>query len=101
MVSAIYSNRLDLTPEERLAHHRRQQKEWREQNTERVKALRLKHSARPEIQARRRQWAAENREAVNARRRERDRLKRQQSRQGAAAAATATLEPVAPGAELP
>lgn len=73
----------DLTAEERLARQREQQREWRELHPARVKALQLKHAARPEIKARKRQWAAENREAVNARRRERDRLKRQQSRQEA------------------
>ena len=61
---------LHMTPEELLARHKAQQKAWRLANPERVNEYHRRHHARPEVKERRLAWARENKESINARRRE-------------------------------
>ena len=61
---------LHLTPEELLARHKAQQKAWRQAHPDKVNEYHRRHHARPEVKERRLAWARENKESINARRRE-------------------------------
>lgn len=69
---------LHLSPASILARNKLKQKEWREANPERVRAFHVKHNARTETKERKLQWARENRDHINTRRREQYHQRRQQ-----------------------
>ena len=68
---------LHLSPEELIARNKAKQKQWRIDHPERVKQFNAKYNAKPDVSARKADWAREHKEAVNARRREIYRLKRE------------------------
>lgn len=66
---------LGLTPEQLVARNRQKQKEWRAKYPDRVKAFHAKYNQKDEVKARKLEWARENKDAINARKRELYRLK--------------------------
>ena len=60
---------LHLSPASLIARNKQKQKEWRQNHPERVKAFHQKHNARAETKDRKLQWARENRDTINERRR--------------------------------
>ena len=61
---------LHLSAEELVARHRAQQKAWRLAHPDKVCEYHRRHHARPEVKERRLQWQRDNKERINARRRE-------------------------------
>lgn len=61
---------LHLTPEELIARHKAQQKAWRLAHPDKIAEYNRKYHARPEVKERRLQWGRDNKEKINARRRE-------------------------------
>jgi hypothetical protein len=61
---------LHLSPEELLIRHKAQQKAWREANPDLIKAYHRKYHAKPDVKERRARYGVENKERINARRRE-------------------------------
>ena len=70
---------LHLSPASLIARNKRKQKEWPEAHPERVRAFHIKHNAREETKQRKIQCARDNREHINARRREQYRQRKQTS----------------------
>ena len=79
---------LGLSPEEIIARNKEKQRQWRLNKPERIRGFHRKYNQKPEVQERKLQWARENKEAINARRREIYAMKKQQN-------AEALVEPVA------
>ena len=65
-----------FTDEERLVRNAQIRSDWRRNHPEKVKEYHAKYSLKPEVKERKHQWAIDNKEAINARRREIYRLKR-------------------------
>ena len=61
---------LHLSAEELAARHKEQQRAWRMAHPEKVKGYHNKHNAKPEVKERRKAWQNENKDKINARRRE-------------------------------
>ena len=61
---------LHLSPASILARNKAKQKLWREQHPERMRAFHAKYNAKESTKERKAQWARENRDRLNARRRE-------------------------------
>lgn len=72
---------LHLSPEEIIARNKAKQKQWRLDHPERIKEFHKKYNAKPEVSARKTQWARENRDKINARRREIYRMQRESAQQ--------------------
>ena len=68
---------LHLSPTSLLARNKQKQKEWRQNHPERVKAFHQKHNARMETKDRKLQWARENRDHINERRRQQYRQRKE------------------------
>ena len=79
---------LGLTPEELIARNKAKQKQWRLDHPDKIRAFHRKYNLKPEVQEHKLQWARENKEAINTRRREIYAMKKQQN-------AEALVEPVA------
>ena len=62
---------LHLSPAALLTHQRAQQKKWRQDHPDRVKAFNLKHNARPDVKERKKVWQNDNKDMLNAIRRQR------------------------------
>ena len=69
---------LHLPPEEIIARNKAKQKQWRIDHPHRIKAFHRKYNAKPEVSARKTQWARDHRDEINARRREIYRIKREE-----------------------
>ena len=70
---------LHLSPASLIARNKQKQKEWRQNHKERVKAFHQKHNARPETKERKLQWARENRDHINERRRQQYRQRKEKT----------------------
>ena len=62
---------LDMSAEDKILRQKAQQKAWRENNKERVKAYYIYHSSRPEHRERIRLWHSTHRDQINQRARAR------------------------------
>ena len=62
---------LDMSAEDKILRQKAQQKAWRENNKERVKAYYTYHSSRPEHRERIRLWHSTHRDQINQRARAR------------------------------
>ena len=82
---------LHLSPEEIIARNKAKQRQWRIDHPERVREFHKKHNAKPEVSARKTEWARQHRDEINARRREVYRRQREVAAQNA----EAPTEPVA------
>jgi hypothetical protein len=60
---------LHLTPEELMARNKEKQRQWRESHPDRVRAFHIKHNTKPQVKARKLDWARENKDLINERRR--------------------------------
>ncbi len=60
---------LHLTPEELVSRNKEKQRQWRENHPERVRAFHIKHNTKPQVKARKLEWARDNKELINERRR--------------------------------
>ena len=69
---------LHLSPEEIVARNRAKQKQWRLDHPERVREFHKRYNAKPEVSARKTQWAREHRDVINKRRRDLYKSKRQE-----------------------
>lgn len=67
---------LHLSPEEIIARNKEAQRQWRLNHPERVRGFHKKYNAKPEVSARKTEWARAHRDEINERRREIYRLKR-------------------------
>jgi len=72
---------LHLTPEEIIARNREARRVWRQSHPDRVKAFHKKYNAKPEVIARKSDWARAHRDEINERRREIYRRKRSASQE--------------------
>ena len=70
---------LHLSPASLIARNKQKQKEWRQNHPERVKAFHQKHNARDETKDRKLQWARENRDQINERRRQQYKERKERS----------------------
>ena len=61
---------MHLPPEEIIARNKAKQKQWRIDHPDRIKAFHRKYNAKPEVSARKTEWAREHRDEINTRRRE-------------------------------
>ena len=59
-----------LSAEAILARNRAKQKQWRIDNPEKIKEFHRKYNTKSPVKARKAQWTRDNRDVVNARRRE-------------------------------
>ena len=66
---------LHLTPAELTARHKAQQKAWREQYPDKIRAYHRKYAAKEDVKERKKNFEKENRERINTRRRELYRLR--------------------------
>ena len=82
---------LHLPPEEIIARNKAKQKQWRIDHPDRIKAFHQRYNAKPEVSARKTQWAREHRDLINAKRRAAYR-KRREAAQVNAEAPTEAVE---------
>ena len=60
---------LHMAPEEIVARNKAKQKQWRIDHPDRILDFHRKYNAKPEVSARKTEWAREHREEINERRR--------------------------------
>ena len=78
---------LHIAPEEIILRNKAKQKQWRIDHPERILDFHRKYNAKPEVSARKTEWARAHRDEINERR-------RLQYQQKQAAAQEAPTEPV-------
>ena len=78
---------LHISPEEIILRNKAKQKQWRIDHPERILDFHRKYNAKPEVSARKTEWARAHRDEINERR-------RLQYQQKQAAAQEAAAEPV-------
>jgi len=76
---------LHLPPEEIIARNKAKQKQWRIDHPDRIKEFHKKYNAKPQVSARKTEWAREHRDQINTRRREIYRRQREAALQNAEA----------------
>jgi len=86
---------LHLPPEEIIARNKAKQKQWRIDHPDRIKAFHKKYNAKPDVSARKTQWARDHRDEINTRRREIHRKKREIAQDAPTLPADVPTEPVA------
>jgi len=67
---------LHLSPEEIIARNKEAQRVWRQNHPDRVKGFHKKYNAKPDVCARKTEWARLHRDEINERRRKIYRQKR-------------------------
>ena len=60
---------LHITPEEIILRNKAKQKQWRIDHPERILDFHRKYNAKPEVSARKTEWARAHRDEINERRR--------------------------------
>ena len=60
---------LHISPDEIIARNKAKQKQWRVDHPDRVLGFHRKYNAKPEVSARKTEWARDHRDEINERRR--------------------------------
>ena len=69
---------LGLSPTSLIERNKQKQREWRLSHPERVKEFHTKYNAKDSVKARKLEWARNNKESINMRRRNQYKLKREE-----------------------